>query len=204
MKNWMLKIFVGATAVLNIVFFEYISLFFIYLSDLLWDVFHIPFDIMAVFISIAAIVFFVVFIVYFVRHRDKGVVIPTVEFNAPDGMNPIEVGYLIDSVVDDSDLSALLVYWASKKYIQIIDDKKTQRLKKLVEKLPEISKNYEKVLFNKIFKEDKELTVDKVSERLSVDETVSNVVREVENSVGSKFFDKKLHISSVTLSVSTK
>jgi len=51
-------------------------------------------------------------------------VIETVEFYPPDGISPIETGYMIDGNVDDKDITAAFFYLADKGYIKINEYKK--------------------------------------------------------------------------------
>ena len=57
--------------------------------------------------------------------------------------------------------------------------------------MPEDAKDYEKVLFNKIFGSDKEVFVKEISKKLGSDQTVVNVSTQIEKSVGEKYFDSK-------------
>ncbi len=50
---------------------------------------------------------------------------PPIEYYPPDGMNPAEVGYVIDRTVDGRDITALIYYWASHGHLKIeMQDKK--------------------------------------------------------------------------------
>ncbi len=75
----------------------------------------------------------------------------TVEFAPPKGMNPSEVGYIIDGRVDQRDLLALIIYWADKGYLTIQtgggDDFSLTKLKDLGED----AKSYERVMFDGLF-----------------------------------------------------
>lgn len=65
--------------------------------------------------------------------RDR-ILSPAVEFKAPDGLNPAQVGYLIDEKVDDEDLGAMFIYWAGHGHLLIDEsDRKNVRLVKLGE-----------------------------------------------------------------------
>ena len=81
-------------------------------------------------ISFATITFYVfiaLFIVYLValltfiiiNRRKK--IIEIVEFSAPNDMTPADAGFVIDKIVDNKDVSSLLIYWAQKKYLSIIN-----------------------------------------------------------------------------------
>jgi len=88
---------------------------------------------------------------------------PTVEFYPPNDLTPAEIGYLYDSQVDSYDLTSMLVYWASKGYIKIIEkeEKKGVIFKKdvshiyleKVKDLPDTVKDFEKTYFNELFDE---------------------------------------------------
>jgi len=86
---------------------------------------------------------------------------PTVEFYPPNDLTPAEIGYLYDHQVDPYDLTSMLVYWASKGYIKIIEkeEKKGVIFKKdvshiyleKVKELPETVKSFESTFFNELF-----------------------------------------------------
>ena len=44
---------------------------------------------------------------------------PIVEFYSPDNINPAELGYIYDGVVNDRDIVTLIFYWANKGHIAI-------------------------------------------------------------------------------------
>ncbi|MCF0111240.1 MAG: DUF2207 domain-containing protein [Erysipelotrichaceae bacterium] len=56
----------------------------------------------------------------------------TIEFYPPEGLNPLEIGYLIDHTIDNKDITSMILYWASKGCLQIF---------------PAASKNY---IFNRL------------------------------------------------------
>jgi len=57
------------------------------------------------------------------KYRNKTKIEPVVTFHAPDDMNPVELGYVIDEFVDNEDVGALIIYWASKGYLRIEEQK---------------------------------------------------------------------------------
>lgn len=189
MKNALLKSFFALLVLCNIAFFGYIS-------NLLLDIKAIvlllsSFDFMLIILAVILAAVLIPFLVYYFKHRDKKELVTTVEFSSPDDMTPAEVGFLIDGVVDGADISSMLVYWAGKKFIEISKDKKNQKLIRLVDALPEDAKDYEKVLFNKIFGSDKEVFVKEISKKLGSDQTVAKVSTQIEKSVGDRYFDTK-------------
>lgn len=60
---------------------------------------------------------------------------PAVEFYPPQGMNPADMGYIIDSKIDGRDATSLIYYWASQGHLSIEMTSKSQftlhRLKEL-------------------------------------------------------------------------
>ena len=78
-------------------------------------------------------------------------IVPTVEFKAPDGLTPAECGLILDGKVDNRDLTSMIVYWANKDYIKIVEKDKEVTLEKLKEL--DDCKTYEKTIFNGIFRE---------------------------------------------------
>ena len=57
-------------------------------------------------------------LIWFLAGRDPKLV-KTVEFYPPEGLTPVELGYVIDGSVDNKDLSAMVFYYASKGYLKI-------------------------------------------------------------------------------------
>jgi uncharacterized membrane protein YgcG len=65
---------------------------------------------------------------YFVWHsrgRDNHLVI-TPEFYPPEGITPAEAGYIYDGAVSPSDVTSLILYWASQGYLFVEDMGKDQ------------------------------------------------------------------------------
>jgi hypothetical protein len=97
------------------------------------------------------------FLLWFFLGRDRKVY-PTVEFYPPDGMTPAEAGYIIDGDVDNKDVTALLLYWADKGYIRIVehghDDFELVKLNELTE-----GRSYEKNMFGELFKNRESVSV---------------------------------------------
>jgi uncharacterized membrane protein YgcG len=68
--------------------------------------------------------------VFFFRYgRDKALV-PPVEFYPPDGLNPAQIGYIIDYTAHNRDATSLLFYWASRGHLRIEEKGKTFTLYK--------------------------------------------------------------------------
>ena len=98
----------------------------------------------------------IAFLLWLAFGRDKKV-FPTVEFYAPDDMTSAEAGYVIDGTTDDKDIISLLIYWADKGCLEIIDHGNDDIELKKIKDLPENARKFEKNLFAALF--DKEDTV---------------------------------------------
>jgi uncharacterized membrane protein len=96
------------------------------------------------------------------RGRDakgRGVIVP--QYDAPDGLKPIEVGALMDFKVDSSDITATIIDLAIRRYLKIIEEKKDKLLRKdtLNYKLQLINADFssldknETMLLNRLFPE---------------------------------------------------
>ncbi|MBR1890115.1 MAG: DUF2207 domain-containing protein, partial [Clostridia bacterium] len=110
---------------------------------------HVVFDCMLI-VFFAAIVGAII-IVYF-KKRETQPIVDVVEFKAPDGLTPTEAGCLIDGKVSGKDLSALIVYWASRGNVIIADKGGVITVVKDKD-LPDDAKEHEKELFDALFKQ---------------------------------------------------
>lgn len=79
--------------------------------------------------------------------------VQTVELNPPEGVNPAEIGYIIDGVADKKDLVSLVLYFAHKGYLDIepLDERQKDFILTKKQDLPTGSKIYEQTFFNGLF-----------------------------------------------------
>lgn len=110
-------------------------------SNIIWDIV----------ILISAIVVFAVIITIYLTQKRKQPIVEVVEFKAPEDITPTEAGFLIDEKVTGDDISALVVYWASKGNVKIEQQGEETLITKLKD-LPEKAKKYEKDFFAELFK----------------------------------------------------
>lgn len=97
-------------------------------------------------VAIAAVVLLRLFVF------NKNSVMPVVNYDAPDKMDPLMMGKLIDNKVDNEDITAMIYYWADKGYLKInLDDKYNPVLIRTVQLLPEGTPVYEQTLFYGMF-----------------------------------------------------
>lgn len=86
-------------------------------------------------------------LIFFNRHRLK----IKAGLKAADDMDPLLVGKLIDNKAHDTDLAALIFYWANGGYIKLDMSEKKPAVTKL-KNLPAMSPDYELKLFYGIFR----------------------------------------------------
>lgn len=108
---------------------------------------------------LAGAAIFVLALVLLLTSEKRKKEVRTVEFNAPEGMNSADVGYIIDGIVEDKDAVSLLIYWADQGNISIIQqDEKKLSFEKLKE-LPETANDYETILFDKMFEKGNKISI---------------------------------------------
>ena len=102
-------------------------------------------------------------LLWIVLGRDRPLY-PTVEFYAPDGMTPAEAGYVIDGCVDDKDVVALILYWADKGYLKIVEEGKKEFALLKLKDMPSGGniRAYESVMFKKLFATGDAVSLDKL------------------------------------------
>lgn len=77
--------------------------------------------------------------------------IPTMEFRAPDRLNPAEVGFIIDGKSDSSDITSLIFYWASHRHLRLEITAKDCYVLHRLSPLDELHEDYEAVMFDKLW-----------------------------------------------------
>ena len=112
---------------------------------------------------VVAVMLFVIFAYYKLSNKEK--LTPIVQFSPSKDITSADIGYLIDRCVDDKDLASLIIYWAQKGYLKIVETQGVTRLIKLKE-ADAFMKDYEKILFNNIFKNSNEKNLNKTDASL--------------------------------------
>ena len=102
-------------------------------------------------------------ILYFVKKRRKTPIVEVVEFSAPDGLTPTEVGYINDGKLTGDEISALVVYWASKGYLKLKQEKDDVVRITKIKDLPINAKQHEKLFFEGLFKNRNEVLSDNLT-----------------------------------------
>lgn len=85
--------------------------------------------------------------------RKKRDIITVVNLKAPDDMDPMRMGKMLDGNVDQEDLTSMIYYFAHKGYLEIdLTNEDDPVLIQKQEALPEDSTPYEKTIFYGLFK----------------------------------------------------
>lgn len=105
------------------------------------------------------IVFVLMFLIWRRWGKDEKLTITT-EFYPPENISPGVAGYVIDNILNQRDLTALIPYWGGGGYLQVKETESKVMLGLFKDKeysfiklkdLPETAPSFEKTLFNGIF-----------------------------------------------------
>lgn len=103
----------------------------------------------------------IMLLLWFLCGRDPEIV-QTVEFYAPDGITPCEVGCILDGVADDKDVLAMLMYYADKGYLAL-EQTGGKQLTAVFRKDPEDGEpDFSRDLFHALFYDGKDNRKDRV------------------------------------------
>ena len=91
-------------------------------------------------------------------------VIKTVEFYPPEGVNPAELGYIIDGVVDSKDIVSLIIYWANGGYLTIKEEEENHFVLIKKKDLPADVKTYEYTMFQGLFDRREQVSLEDLKE----------------------------------------
>jgi len=124
------------------------------------------------FLSLPFIVFLIMFYLWHTYGRDpkgRGTIIP--QYEPPKGLCPLQVGTIMDEKVDPADISAEIIYLATKGFLRIEripdsgifkrDDYELTKLKSSFE----LEADFDRLLFNGIFGDDKVKRISKLKNK---------------------------------------
>ena len=101
--------------------------------------------------AVCALVAIGIGVFFFIRSMKRPVLSTVVGFTAPDGMDPMELGYRLDGVADNDDVTAMVYYFASKGYLSISLDGDEPVLHRVAYIFPHTESAHAKVLFEGLF-----------------------------------------------------
>lgn len=141
----------------------------------------------------ACVILALLFAVKFLLFNKDGLT-PVVNVEAPDDMDPLVMGKLIDNKVDQSDVTSLIYYWANKGYLKInMPDEKNAdsgeiELIQICKNLPDGSPAYQVRMYDRLFKGGSLVKLSDLSCKFYT--TVESVTKEV-NAENSKLYSGK-------------
>ncbi|MBQ9728471.1 MAG: DUF2207 domain-containing protein [Clostridia bacterium] len=119
--------------------------------------------------------------------RSKRELISVVNVKAPDDMDPMKMGKILDGTVDGEDVTSMIYYFARKGYLIIhMENEDDPTLIRKVVELPSDAPVYEKTLFKGLFKK---------GESVKVSDLENNFYESVQTAIAQvppmKMYDKK-------------
>lgn len=127
---------------------------------------------------------------------NKNTLTPVVNFEAPNKMDPLLMGKLIDNKVNNEDITAMIYYWADKGYIKInLDDKDDPTLIRIIKDLPATCADYEQIMYRDLFRGRD--TVKPSELKYTFYNTVETVTARVNNKAKGLYDSKSIGISII-------
>lgn len=120
-------------------------------------------SIWAVLISGAIVVGLAIAITIYCRKKKE--IIKVVNLKAPNEMDPLRMGKLIDGAVDNEDVTSMIYWFAAKGYLVIDLTEEDDPILRKNNELPENATSYQKVLFDGLFKRGNEVHTCELSNR---------------------------------------
>lgn len=153
------------------------------------DYFTAPFaHFVDILLLILILAFAVLAFVLYQKNTNKKMVVPVVQFGVNKNFTSADVGYIIDKKVDNKDIASLIIFWAQKGYLEIIEEDKKTYLKK-IKNADKQMKQYEKTLFNAIFEEENEkVDIKDIGEKIILKVQIAKSSIKIEN---EKMFNNK-------------
>lgn len=131
-------------------------------------------------------VLFIVMIVVKLLCFNKGGLAPVTNVEAPDKMDPLEMGKLVDNKVDKSDVTSLIFYWANNGNLKIdLSDEKDVTLIRISQHLPENAPEHQKIMFESLFAKGEMVNVKSLTNSFYT--TVESVTKKVNSEHGNLY-----------------
>ncbi len=129
----------------------------------------------------------------------KPILTPTVNYTAPDEMDPLRMGKLIDNLVESDDLGALVFYLAEKGYltIDLSVNENDPILRATGKPLPPDAPNAQKLLYNGLFNGRSEVQISSLRNSFYV--TADAIRRSVPGVTGGMYSKKSSTVMGVVL-----
>lgn len=140
---------------------------------------------------IIAVVIFIALLVVKLLCFNKGGLAPVTNVEAPDNMDPLEMGKLVDNKVDKSDVTSLIFYWANNGNLKIdLSDEKDVTLIRISQHLPESAPEHQKLMFERLFAKGEMVNVKSLTNSFYT--TVESVTKKVNSEHGNLYTGKSM------------
>ncbi|MGN0817976.1 MAG: DUF2207 family protein, partial [Candidatus Coproplasma sp.] len=121
---------------------------------------------------------------------------PVVTFTAPDDMDPLVMGKLIDNKVNTEDVTSLIYYWANKGYLKInLENEDDPLLIRIKYRLPDDTPKHQVIMFNNLFGKNDEVIISSLSGKFY--KTVENVTKIVNEENRGLYESKSIGVSII-------
>ncbi|MDD3190809.1 MAG: DUF2207 domain-containing protein, partial [Candidatus Pacebacteria bacterium] len=155
---------------------------------------------------IPTLVIFITWIMYGRKPKGRGTIIP--QYDVADNLTPIEIGTIKDEKTENIDVSAEIIYLATKGYLSIrqIKEKflmlhKTDYLFTKTKEAEDNFNEFDKELLNLFFKENNEVKLSKI-DKSKMESLFYDLRRNVSNVCKSKGYFKEMSRSSLIRMIS--
>ena len=81
--------------------------------------------------------------------RDEKI-IPSIQYQPPEGLDSAGVGYIIDGKVHEKELLSLIIYWADRGYLKI-EEKEGKLIFHKISDLEKTAPGYQRIMFDNLF-----------------------------------------------------
>ncbi|MGN0709381.1 MAG: DUF2207 domain-containing protein, partial [Anaerovoracaceae bacterium] len=90
--------------------------------------------------------------ILWMRHGRDPKVVPTVEFSAPDGCLPCDIGYIMNGEATNEDVLSMIMYYADKGYLALEQRKRNQLFAVRLKDPDKSEPGYSRKLFDQLFR----------------------------------------------------
>lgn len=97
----------------------------------------------------SVIIFGIVLCLFLLFGRDEKI-IPSIQYQPPEGLDSAGVGYIIDGKVHEKELLSLIIYWADRGYLKI-EEKKGKLIFHKISDLEKSAPGYQRIMFGNLF-----------------------------------------------------
>lgn len=134
--------------------------------------------------------------------KSKTPIIPVVNFDPPEGMNPLKMkAYISASGIKANDLSAMIIYWANAGYLKITETSDGKFILKKIKDLDKYEYDQEKGMFDNIVKiyEDGVVNGNDMEDRVALGERVASENTVLKTAVGDRHTSKSSGIAALII-----